>query len=209
MDARIAVDIGGTQIRAACYPDGALQPLAQLRAATQQPGKTPLESMFDLIAAVWPQDARVARIAVAAPGPDRFQAGDDPGGAEHSRLAQPAAEIGPGAALPDPRGGGQRRQPGSPGRVPVRRRDRAPLPALPDHQHRHRQRHHHGRPLDRGRARIGRRDGACHRPAGWTPVRLRQARAPGSGGGGTGHRPLGSRTACRRRAQQPGRHARG
>ncbi len=69
MDARIAVDIGGTQIRAACYPDGALQPLAQLRAATQQPGKTPLESMFDLIAAVWPQDARVARIAVAAPGP--------------------------------------------------------------------------------------------------------------------------------------------
>jgi glucokinase len=69
MDARIAVDIGGTQIRAACYPDQTLKPLAQLRAPTQQPGKTPLESMFDLIAAVWPKEGRVARIAVAAPGP--------------------------------------------------------------------------------------------------------------------------------------------
>jgi glucokinase len=69
MDARIAVDIGGTQIRAACYPDETMKPLAQLRASTQQPGKTPLESMFDLIAAVWPEEARVAKIAVAAPGP--------------------------------------------------------------------------------------------------------------------------------------------
>ena len=69
MDARIAVDIGGTQIRAACYPDESRIPLTQLRSSTQQPGKTPLQSMFDLIAAVWPAEARVLKIAVAAPGP--------------------------------------------------------------------------------------------------------------------------------------------
>ena len=66
MDARIVVDIGGTQIRAACYPDESRIPLTQLRSSTQQPGKTPLQSMFDLIAAVWPAEARVLKIAVAA-----------------------------------------------------------------------------------------------------------------------------------------------
>jgi len=69
MDARIAVDIGGTQIRAACYSDESMKPVTQMRSPTQQPGKTPLQSMFDLIAAVWPEDARVLKIAVAAPGP--------------------------------------------------------------------------------------------------------------------------------------------
>lgn len=75
MDARIAVDIGGTQIRAACYSDDSLKPLAQLRAPTQQPGKTALECMFDLIAAVWPSDVRVLKISVAAPGPIDSQLG--------------------------------------------------------------------------------------------------------------------------------------
>jgi glucokinase len=69
MDARIAVDIGGTQIRAACYPDDSLKPLIQQRSSTQQPGKTALQSMFDAIAAVWPEGANVLKIAVAAPGP--------------------------------------------------------------------------------------------------------------------------------------------
>lgn len=75
MDARIAVDIGGTQIRVACYPDDSLKPIAQMRAATQQSGKTALQSMFDLIADVWPSGASVQKIAVAAPGPIDSQEG--------------------------------------------------------------------------------------------------------------------------------------
>jgi glucokinase len=75
MDCRIAVDIGGTQIRAACYADDSLKPLTQMRLPTQQPGKTALQSMFDLIADVWPSGASVQKIAVAAPGPIDSQAG--------------------------------------------------------------------------------------------------------------------------------------
>jgi len=69
MSYTIAVDIGGTQIRAACYPSDSLKPVKIDRTATRHPTETPLERLVALIASIWPQDEPVAAIGVAAPGP--------------------------------------------------------------------------------------------------------------------------------------------
>lgn len=65
----IAVDVGGTQIRAACYPNHSLKPLKIDRTSTRHPTETPLERLVGLIASIWPGDEPVAAIGVAAPGP--------------------------------------------------------------------------------------------------------------------------------------------
>lgn len=65
----IAVDIGGTQLRAACFPTECLTPTEVSRISTRDPNSTPLERLAYLIASIWPQEARVAAIGVAAPGP--------------------------------------------------------------------------------------------------------------------------------------------
>lgn len=69
MSLHIAVDIGGTQMRAACYPSESLEPLRFDRVSTQDPLKTPLEILMDLIASIWPEGENISGIAVAAPGP--------------------------------------------------------------------------------------------------------------------------------------------
>lgn len=74
MSLHIAVDIGGTQLRAACYPDDSLIPLKLNRIPTHDPQATPLERLQSVIASVWPGEERVAAIGVAAPGPlDPYQ----------------------------------------------------------------------------------------------------------------------------------------
>lgn len=75
MDTYIAVDIGGTQLRAAVYPAGEKTPLRQKRIATQGPGGSPLDHLMNLIAEVWPVNERVCGIGVAAPGPSNPQLG--------------------------------------------------------------------------------------------------------------------------------------
>lgn len=70
----IAVDVGGTQIRAACYPPNKLKPLKIARTTTQasdpeDPITSPLERIQNLIASIWPADGKVCAISVAAPGP--------------------------------------------------------------------------------------------------------------------------------------------
>jgi glucokinase len=65
----IAVDIGGTQIRAGLYPRDGLEPIKLERASTRHPTATPLERMIELIASIWPEDNKVAAIGTAAPGP--------------------------------------------------------------------------------------------------------------------------------------------
>src|SRR3990172_5821964 len=65
----VAVDIGGTQIRAASYPSDKIEPLKSARLPTRQPNQPILERIKDLIASVWPKTEPVAGIAVAAPGP--------------------------------------------------------------------------------------------------------------------------------------------
>ncbi|MEJ2597296.1 MAG: ROK family protein [Anaerolineales bacterium] len=69
MSYHIAADVGGTQLRAACYSTDSLIPIQVERIATQADGATPWERLKTLIASVWPQDQGVDAIGVAAPGP--------------------------------------------------------------------------------------------------------------------------------------------
>ncbi len=75
MDTYIAVDIGGTQLRAAVYPAGETRPIRQKRIPTQGENETPLERLMGLIADIWPFDAHVNSIAAAAPGPSNPKLG--------------------------------------------------------------------------------------------------------------------------------------
>jgi glucokinase len=65
----LAVDIGGTQMRAASYPAESIQPLSYLRITTYSSGTTPLLRLYELISSIWPKDDKVAGIGVVAPGP--------------------------------------------------------------------------------------------------------------------------------------------
>ena len=63
----IAVDIGGTQLRAALYPPEGLD--ARVIKSTPTAGENPpLERLFDLIASVWPENGAVRHIALAVAG---------------------------------------------------------------------------------------------------------------------------------------------
>jgi glucokinase len=64
----IAVDIGGTQIRAAVYPEDSTTPLIQKKISTQGDDKTPLDRLLGLLKEIWPQEGEVKSIAIAAPG---------------------------------------------------------------------------------------------------------------------------------------------
>jgi glucokinase len=75
MDTYIAVDVGGTQLRAACYPQGETKPLLQKRTSTFGKDGTPVDRLLDLIATVWPDHATVKSIGVAVPGPTNHKSG--------------------------------------------------------------------------------------------------------------------------------------
>lgn len=70
----IAVDIGGTQLRAALFSPGNLTPKVVARCKTQPVlsdnwGESALERLQTLIGSIWPKDESVIAICVAAPGP--------------------------------------------------------------------------------------------------------------------------------------------
>lgn len=69
MSYHIAVDLGGTQMRAGLFPLGSLQPEKLERIPTHSPDEMPLTRLLDLIRAILPAGDRVLAIAVAAPGP--------------------------------------------------------------------------------------------------------------------------------------------
>ncbi len=74
MSAIIAVDVGGTQIRAGVYPKDNIHPSVLDRISTKDKNATPLERLIQLIETVWPVDETVTAIGIAAPGPlDPFQ----------------------------------------------------------------------------------------------------------------------------------------
>ncbi len=74
MSLYIAVDIGGTQMRAACYSSESKNPLHLNRTATQGGNRSPLDRLIDLIDSVWPEGSPVEAIGAAAPGPsDPYQ----------------------------------------------------------------------------------------------------------------------------------------
>ncbi len=68
MDTYIAVDIGGTQIRAAIYPKGEHRPFIQKRISTKGEDQTALERLTGLIAELWPANDHACAIGAAAPG---------------------------------------------------------------------------------------------------------------------------------------------
>lgn len=67
MKTSIAVDIGGTQLRVAVYPETGIQPIRQKRIATHGKG-SPVERLIGLIHELWPADAEVTSISAGAPG---------------------------------------------------------------------------------------------------------------------------------------------
>jgi glucokinase len=69
----IAVDIGGTRLRAARYPLKG-QTADEVSRIHTQGTESPLERLINLIADIWPTDGPVSAIGVAVPGPtDPYQ----------------------------------------------------------------------------------------------------------------------------------------
>jgi glucokinase len=68
MNTFIAVDIGGTQMRAGIYPLDSFTSIKLARTSTQQISATPLECLISLIASIWPEEGKVIGIGAAAPG---------------------------------------------------------------------------------------------------------------------------------------------
>lgn len=69
MNYLISIDIGGTRMRAACFPQNSYTPNRIERIFTQGDGQPPLERLLALVKSVWPQDGCVLAIGVAAAGP--------------------------------------------------------------------------------------------------------------------------------------------
>lgn len=71
----IAVDVGGTQMRAASYRENDIEPLHFIRKSTQQENQSPEESLISIIKQVWPEGEAVNAIGVATPAPIDLRAG--------------------------------------------------------------------------------------------------------------------------------------
>ena len=69
MGAIIAVDIGGTHLRAALYEPESTQPIVHQRVQTHTEEPGVYRRMEALIESIWPGDGKVQAIGVASPGP--------------------------------------------------------------------------------------------------------------------------------------------
>jgi len=69
MKAHIAVDIGGTHMRAASYTFGSLKPIRKNRIQSQVAGVKTQDRLIKLIKSVWPGKEKVEGIGIALPGP--------------------------------------------------------------------------------------------------------------------------------------------
>lgn len=63
----IAVDVGGTQLRAALYPQTGIEPLV-IKAVATKGENSAIERLLELIASIWPADGSVARIGLGVAG---------------------------------------------------------------------------------------------------------------------------------------------
>jgi glucokinase len=75
MNAIIAVDAGGTRLRAATYKPDQLKPLTQKKIETQADEPNVLDRLIRLIEDVMPKDKSIGAISVSAPGPIDPQTG--------------------------------------------------------------------------------------------------------------------------------------
>jgi glucokinase len=64
----IAIDIGGTQIRVAVFPENSVDFEKQKKIPTQGDGKTPIDRLLGLLEEIWPSEGDVQSISMAAPG---------------------------------------------------------------------------------------------------------------------------------------------
>jgi glucokinase len=69
MNSIIAVDIGGTQIRAAIYAIDSTKPLQIKKIPTKTAKSEPYLRLVDAISSIWPADGNVQCISAAIPGP--------------------------------------------------------------------------------------------------------------------------------------------
>jgi glucokinase len=69
MTVHIAVDIGGTRMRAASYTVESLAPIKINRIKTRKKNSSPPQRLVNLITSVWPDGDDVAGIGIAVPGP--------------------------------------------------------------------------------------------------------------------------------------------
>jgi len=69
MKAFVAVDIGGTHIRAASYSSASIEPIRhnRIRSHAENPGV--YDRLVQCVDTVWPQDHQVMSIGIASPGP--------------------------------------------------------------------------------------------------------------------------------------------
>lgn len=68
MDAYIAIDVGGTLLRAGLYLPDCEKPLNIIRIATSVKGESTTDRLLNLIQDIWPADYTVKAIGLAAPG---------------------------------------------------------------------------------------------------------------------------------------------
>jgi len=69
MEYVIAIDIGGTQMRAAVYAHNSQTPVQSKRIPSHVTGEKVFDRLAGLVESVWPKDGTVAAIGVSAPGP--------------------------------------------------------------------------------------------------------------------------------------------
>jgi glucokinase len=65
----VAIDIGGTRLRAAVYKQDQIQPLAQKRVETKADEPNAFGRLINLIEDIWPKNEKVDAIGVSSPGP--------------------------------------------------------------------------------------------------------------------------------------------
>jgi glucokinase len=65
----VAVDIGGTQLRAAAYKQDQFRPLSQKRAQTKAHEPNAFSRLIKVIEEAWPESEKVGAIGVSSPGP--------------------------------------------------------------------------------------------------------------------------------------------
>ena len=65
----IGVDIGGTQLRAALYPEEGIEPITKKIIATHAGDEKPEDRLNDLLGEIWPTHGQVQKIGIAVPGP--------------------------------------------------------------------------------------------------------------------------------------------
>lgn len=75
MKVHVAIDIGGTQMRAASYAAQNLEPIKINRIRSLIPGVKPQERLSQVVHSVWPDDGKVKAIGIAVAGPINLETG--------------------------------------------------------------------------------------------------------------------------------------